>query len=591
MDKAFYLRWSAFAVLLSATCGVSFAQTSDQASGTSPRFEAKTKVSPGTVVFRGTVSIEALQRQGYTHGANPATPIEMHKHRLPNGKLTSDSSQLDLKAAPQLPQNVDVASGTGGDGGPNIGGVMQYHGFTGIHDGDNVTANGGELEPPDQGLAVYNNQVAEINNDVVMFFNGTTGAPLTAPISTASFFLTSNSVGDTQVFFDPTVQRWFFTEIDSNFGSVEGFDVAVSQTPNPLGSYFVYFVRAFSSDLSGCGGLDCLPDYPKGGYDANGLYISADLFNASGPFVAAATYALPKSKLIAGAGFTYLRLTYPGDFVVQPSVPAPNVPFVTAANGTEYLMEARNIFDGSNNIRVWAISNTNNIVSNISSLRGFGVDIAAEAYTGTTPSTEPNIVGPYCKSQGVTSAPLLDGGYNAFQATIQMTSTRLFGALAFDSPDSTGLARDVIAWFAVTPSVNSSGVPSASIFRQGYVVPPTGYSISYPAFGLNNLGTGVLGMTITNRFATVPGGFPSAAFMQVSAGAPIYGINVSGPGITSDDGFTGCPGPGPGQVGRWGDYAAAVQDARTLFWYTGNENISGTRGTFANWGTNITQVR
>jgi hypothetical protein len=575
----------AFAVFLAATCGASFAQTIDQSSvlTTSPGLEAKTKVSPGTAVLRGTVSIDVLERQGNPQAGSPVRPIEMPKHRLPNGGLTSDH-RVDLKAPPQLPQNSEIALA------PEIGGVVQYQGFTGIHDGDNVTANSLEFEPPDQGLAVYNNQIAEINNEVVRFFT-TTGAALTSPISLKSFFMTSNSTGDTQVFFDPTVKRWFFTQIESNNGTIEGFGVAVSTSSNPLGSYFVYFVRAFSNDLSGCGTEDCLPDYPKGGYDANGLYISADLFKPGGAFVAAATYAIPKSKLIAGASLSYVRLTYPGDFVVQPSVPTPGTRFVTAANGTEYLMEARNIFDGSHNIRVWAISNTNNIVSSPTSLRGSGIDIAAETYTATVPSTEPNVVGPYCKSQGVTSAPQLDGGYNAFQATIQMAGTKLYGALAFDSPDSAALPRDAIAWFAVTPSVSSTGVVSASITKQGYVVPPTGYSISYPAFGLDVSGTGVLGMTITSKNSLVPGGYPSAAFMQVSGGSPIYGITVSGPGTTSDDGFTGCPGAGPGKVGRWGDYGAATQDAATKYWYSANENISGARGKYANWGTFVTQVR
>ncbi len=591
MSKTFCLRPFAFAVFLAATCGASFAQTSDQPSGlstTNPGLEAKTTVSPGTAVLRGTVSIDMLERQGNPQAGTPVRPIEMPKHRLPDGSLTSDPSRLDLKALPQLPQNVDIAP----EVAPKIGGVVQYQGFTGIHDGDNVTVNSLEIEPPDQGLAVYNNQIAEINNDVVRFFNATTGAALTAPISLKSFFMTSNSDGDTQVFFDPTVKRWFFTQIESNFGTIEGFGVAVSTSSNPLGSYFVYFVRAFSNDLSGCGGRDCFPDYPKVGYDANGLYISANLFALPAfQFIAAATYEIPKSKLIADASFTYVRAKYPGDFVVQPSVPTPGTPFVTAANGTEYLMEARNNTDGSHNIRVWAISNTNNIVSNPTSLRVSGIDIAAETYTRTVPSTQPNVIGPYCKSKGVTSAPLLDGGFNAFQATIQMASTKLYGALAFDSPDSAALPRDVIAWFVVTPSVSSAGVVSASITKQGYVVPPTGYSISYPAFGLDVNGTGVLGMTITSKYPLVPGGYPSAAFMQVSGGTPIYGITVSGPGITSDDGSTGCPGPGPGQVGRWGDYGAATQDAATGYWYSANENISGARGTTANWGTFVTQVR
>ena len=61
------------------------------------------------------------------------------------------------------------------------------------------------------------------------------------------------------------------------------FAVAVSQTSNPLGKYFIYHVRAFSDKVSGCGGKDCFPDYPKAGYDRNGLYIGANLFsNVSG---------------------------------------------------------------------------------------------------------------------------------------------------------------------------------------------------------------------------------------------------------------------------------------------------------------------
>ncbi len=72
-------------------------------------------------------------------------------------------------------------------------------------------------------------------------------------------------------------------------------------------------------------------------------------------------------------------------------------------------------------------------------------------------------------------------------------------------------------------------------------------------------------MTITNKSAKVAGGYPSAAFIQFAASKPSGGIVVSGQGFTSDDGFTGCPGKGPGKVGRWGDYGAATVDAATGF--------------------------
>jgi hypothetical protein len=379
----------------------------------------------------------------------------------------------------------------------------------------------------------------------------------------------------------------------ADFSSFPHFflDVAVSTTSDPLGTYYIYKVNAFSADLPKCGGFaDCFADYPKAGYDANGLYISVNLLGFG--FVAAATYALPKSKLEAGASFTYVRIVYPGDFVVQPSVPAPGEPFETAANGTEYLLEARNIFNRSHNIRVWAISNSNNIVSTPSSLRAFAVAVAGENYGLVVPAGEPNVLGPFCKSQGASATPFLDGVYNAFQATVQKADGKLYGALPFGSADGTGFLRDSVAWFALTPSVDGTGHPSASIFKQGYVVPPNGYSLLNPAFGLNKSGEGFLGVTITNTSKNVPGGFPSAGLIQFTGTASTGNIIVSGQGIASDDGVTGCGQfPPPGGVGRWGDYGAATVDAATGFFYTANENISGARTFATNWGTFITQVQ
>ena len=134
---------------------------------------------------------------------------------------------------------------------------------------------------------------------------------------------------------------------------------------------------------------------------------------------------------------------------------------------------------------------------------------------------------------------------------------------------------------------------TATIVAQGYIVPPNGYSMSYPAFAVNKAGAGVIGSTITNTSQNVDGGFPSASFIQFS-GFPRGNITVTGQGATSDDGFTGCPGPGPGRVGRWGDYGAATVDAATGHYWIANEYIPDPtlfpRTPAANWGTFITQL-
>jgi hypothetical protein len=551
------------AVLFAGACAVANAQSAPA------RSEA-------TVTLKGVVSLSELAKSQENLEALQNPPVEMPLHRPP--------SRTTLDALPWAPEpNVGVFDGIA----PSFASVK---GFVGLFGGENATVNGFELEPPDQGLAVNNNVAVEHVNQMIQVFNATTGAPMTVPFADSQFFGVPSgfSLTDTQVFFDPTTSRWFLEVVMSNTTTnVMDIALAISHTSNPLGKYFIYDIRAFSSDLSGCGGKDCFPNYPKAGYDANGFYITADLFsNVSGSFVEAAIYALPKSKLEAGAGFTYYRFVDPSDFVVQPSVPAPGEPFSTADNGSEFLMSA----PGSPNLALLAIINTNNIVSSGGTMRLLRTTFKAQNYgVGTVPSTQPNVIGPFCKSQGVTSAPKLDGGYSAFQATIQKARGNLYGALAFGSKDGTGFNRDVIAWFKVHPTLTSSPSLSASIVKQRLIVPPNGFSISYPAFGLNKTGAGAMGMTIVNKSNL----FPSAAFTRFNGSATTGSIIVSGKGNTSDDGFTGCKPPDE-PVGRWGDYGAATVDAKTGFFYTANEMIPNStkfpRGTSTNWGTFITQL-
>jgi hypothetical protein len=544
---------------------------------------AKTSVFSSPVKPMGEVSIDELVKR--PANASPVgRPVEMPKHRLPHGGLTTaPPAKPVLDHLPIMTPNVGVSSA-----------FLGIKGFVGIHSHDNVTAYGFEFEPPDQGLAVNNNVAAEISSLVLRFFNATTGAPLSPPIALSAFLMSGdNTCDDSQAFYDSTSQRWFFLNIacSSEPGKVEGIDVAVSKASDPLGSYYIYHIPSATSDLPGCGGVDCYTDYPKAGYDANGFYISVNLYNATAyDFVRAATYAISKAQIESGASVTPVRLLYPlGDsFVLQPSVPAPGEPYETAANGTEYLLEARGMSDLSHNIRVWAISNTNTLNTSSPTLVVNFTDVVAEPYGPAVLATEPNVVGPNCRSHGVTSAPLIDGRYWTFQATVHKAEGKLYAALPTGVNDGNGLPRDIIAWFVLTPSVDSSGVPSASIVSQGYVIPPNGYSLLNPAFALRNSGVGALGFSITNKSALVTGGFPSAAFIRFNGTNTTGKITVSGRGLTSDDGFTGCD--AAGHAGIWGDYGAATVDAATGYLYTVNENISGRRGKLTNWGTFITQL-
>jgi hypothetical protein len=84
-------------------------------------------------------------------------------------------------------------------------------------------------------------------------------------------------------------------------------------------------------------------------------------------------------------------------------------------------------------------------------VRLLSVDVPAEPYAkGVVPSAQPNIVGPYCASQGVTSAPSLDAAnpadFTDFTATIQKADGNLYGVLPFGTKDGNGFSRNVLGF-------------------------------------------------------------------------------------------------------------------------------------------------
>ena len=123
-------------------------------------------ISPDAATLAGTVSVTELSASQANREALQAQQnaplVEMPKHRLPDGSSTWAPSKETLEALPLTP-------------GPNAGVESRISlvfktitGFNGIFAGNNATVNNIQLEPPDQGLAVNDNIVAEINNNLVL---------------------------------------------------------------------------------------------------------------------------------------------------------------------------------------------------------------------------------------------------------------------------------------------------------------------------------------------------------------------------------------------------------------------------------------
>jgi hypothetical protein len=83
-------------------------------------------------------------------------------------------------------------------------------------------------------------------------------------------------------------------------------DIAVSQTPSPLGGFNIYRLPVQDDGTDGtpnhmCTGGPCLGDYPHLGADANGFYLTTNEFNFAAPgFRGSQIYAMSKRALAAG---------------------------------------------------------------------------------------------------------------------------------------------------------------------------------------------------------------------------------------------------------------------------------------------------
>src|SRR5438067_3507261 len=168
-----------------------------------------------------------------------------------------------------------------------------FRGFIGLtHLDQRLYAGGGNqfsTEPPDQGLAVGNGFVLEGVNSALNVYD-TNGIQLLAhPVALSEFFGLPPGInrttgffgvfpGDVSCLFDPETQRWFvvaWAQLNNSSGvglQQSRLYLAVSQTSDPTGDYFVYVLNTTAANAPDAGGPR-IPDFPHFAVDHYGLYI------------------------------------------------------------------------------------------------------------------------------------------------------------------------------------------------------------------------------------------------------------------------------------------------------------------------------
>ncbi|MEO5721921.1 MAG: hypothetical protein ABIR71_10680 [Chthoniobacterales bacterium] len=192
-----------------------------------------------------------------------------------------------VRFAPEWDPAVQTTlSGKEGSGGTEISGPIVSF---------NAQPNSSGVSPPDPVGSVGPNHIVAMANLSFQIFNKT-GTSLFGPAANNTLWAgfggpcqTTNS-GDPVVLYDKLADRWLLSQFTSGVAPFF-FCVAISQTPDPTGTYFRYAIATGNN----------FPDYPKVGVWPNAYYVSTrEFLGSTGPFQGVGAYALNRAQAVAG---------------------------------------------------------------------------------------------------------------------------------------------------------------------------------------------------------------------------------------------------------------------------------------------------
>jgi len=411
-------------------------------------------------------------------------------------------------------------------------------------------------------------------------------------------------------YYDPDTNRFFVSSFRMPLDPVSGafpddeshVVLAVSATGDPTGAWNVYDLDTTDGDgsLANHPNCPCVADQPLIGADHYGFYISTNEYSLV-PFGAffngAQIYAFNKAQLAAGAGGSLTGVHFEGinleegqAYTIQPATTPAGGAYELSQGGTAYALSALD-FNATldHRIAVWALTGTstlgttNQVVPSVKVLGSetYGQPPDAEQKDGPTPLKDAEAAG----LEGVKSVEHLEllAGNDDRMNEVKYANGVLWGNVNTAVKNANGNVNVGIAWFAVDPSISSTGV-DGTIANQGYVASNRANAL-YGAIAANNDGDAVMGFTLSGT-----GYFPSAAWVSLSTSGSPSAIHVSAAGQLPEDGFTGYVVEGGAGTSRWGDYHAATADEAGNLWTSVEYIPNAPRTLFANWGTHITVV-
>ena len=407
--------------------------------------------------------------------------------------------------------------------------------FTGVVDN-------GSLIPPDVRGAAGPTYVMETTNQEFKIY--TKAGSLVSTVSIPTFFSASGGSGyfDPHIVYDPTNGRYIIC-IDGNASNGHGgLFLAVSQTNDPTGNWYVYGFDA-------AGNTTDFIDYPLLGYNNNWVVISAnDFLGGTNPVTK--VYVLNRASVYSGSMGTVSTFTDNGAFSLAPAQTYDNT------QNTEYLVQDYNGNSGGNGyMQICTITGT-----------ATAPVFTAGATLGVNQPWSETSVG--AKQSGSTKT-LEDGDTRTGNALYINGSLWFCHSVFLPASSPTHTAVD---WWQVNPSTNT-------VQQFGRVQDATGAIFYfYPSIAVNTNGDALLGYCQSSSTT-----FSGSAYSFHAGTDP---ANSMQSGYLYKSGLASYFKDYGSGRNRWGDYTmSAVDPSDNSFW-----NFSEYAGTSNNWGTVIAHV-
>lgn len=435
-------------------------------------------------------------------------------------------------------------------------------GFDGLSNADNSAVFGYVVLPPDTNGDVGPSHYVQMVNKLARVYSKA-GAPLTAPFKLSALFTGTGTAcaddedGDVIVLYDPLADRWLLSSLAFLVKNQSPYHecIAVSTTPDPTGSYYVYDYEMPGNEF---------PDYPKFGVWPDAYYMTTAQFTNGTTYNGAGAFAFDRSRMLAGApdaAYIYFNMpgaSYPDISTLLPSDFDGYTPPPAGRPNTLAYLQATELGAAADAVRLFDFHADFVVPANSTLVERTESPVLVAAFDPTTPAGRADIRQPAPATDASALEAITDRLMHRLQYRSNGTVESLVVAHAVGAPASAtlGTFRAGVRYYQFTRTI-AGGM--FGVLEQATYAPNDGVNRWMPSAAADHAGNLAVGFSASSTSV-----FPSARYAGRLASDAAGGLFQGEATLVTGAGSQTI------SAGRWGDYSAMSVDPvdDCTFWFT-----------------------